>query len=234
MRIAPLLLATAALAAGTAASAHTAWLVKDSAPGAWRLMFGGHKGKPEPAVPAKLKEVTAVDSRGRALKVSRAVAGSDVRLSFAGQPAIIALHYDNGIHARTKTPGPSVEKPMNEVPNAASATFAEKYGKTIVQWVPLVTRPIGQPLEVTPIAASQPRAGQPMRVQVRLNGKPAAGIKIGRGEDTADATTDANGIASFTPAAGFNKLWAGKRIPTSGNPRYTELSYEVLLGFEAR
>ena len=222
------------LLAGTAASAHTAWLVKDARPNTWLLMFGGHQGKPEPAIPAKLKEVKALDARGRALKVGRAVSGSEVRVIVAGQPAMIALHYDNGIHTKTKAPGPSIEKPMNQVPGAASATFAEKYGKTIVLWVPLVTRPVGQPLEVIPVAAIQPRAGQPMRVQVRLNGRPAAGIKIGRGEDTADATTDANGIASFTPTAGFNKLWAGKRIPTTGNPRYTELSYEVLLGFEAR
>lgn len=73
-----------------------------------------------------------------------------------------------------------------------------------------------------------------MRVQVRLNGRPASGIKLGRGEDTADAVTNANGMASFTPTAGSNKLWAGKRIATARYPRYTELSYEYLLSFDAR
>lgn len=227
------LIATFALAAGSGAAAHTAWLVKDERPGVWRLMFGGHLGKPEPAVPAKLKEVSAVDASGRPLKVSRAVDGNEVRISVAGQPAMIALHYDNGIHTRTTKPGPSIARPMNEVEGAASATAAQKYGKTIVRWAPVVTRPIRQPLEVIPITAEQPRAGQPMRVQVRLDGRPAAGIKIGRGEDTTEAVTDAQGMANFVPTAGFNKLWAGKRIATRGNPRYTELSYEYLLGFEA-
>ena len=226
--------ALSGLLVGTAASAHTAWLVKDSRPGVWRLMFGGHQGKAEPAVPVKLKEVSAIDTRGRALKVSRAIDGADVSLAVAGAPAMIALHYDNGIHTRTSTPGPSVERPMNEVPGAVSATAAQKYGKSIVRWAPVVTRPIGQRLEVIPASAMQPRAGQPMRVQVRLNGRPTAGIKLGRGEDTADATTNANGMASFTPTAGTNKLWAGKRIAMARNPRFTELSYEYLLSFEAR
>lgn len=218
----------------TAASAHTAWLVDGDRPGIWRLMFGGHQGKAEPAVPAKLKEISAVDARGRPLKVSRAINGADVRIAVAGAPTMIALHYDNGIHTRTATPGPSVERPMNQVSGAVSATAAQKYGKTIVRWAPVITRPIGQPFEVIPVSATQPRAGQPIRVQVRLNGRPTAGINLGRGEDTADAITDANGMASFTPTLGPNKLWAGKRIAMARNPRFTELSYEYLFSFDAR
>ena len=228
------LLTLAALGLGSAASAHTAWLERTDQANTWKLMFGGHQGKPEPAVPGKLRIVTAVDANGRPLTVRRTVTGADVRLAVAGRPAMLALHYDNGIHTRTATAGPSVERPMSEVPGAVSATSAVKYGKTVVAWAPVVTRPIRQPFEVVPLSAAQPRAGQPMRVQVRLDGKPAAGINIGRGEDNAQAVTDANGIASFTPVTGYNKLWAGKRIETRDNPRYTQLSYEYLLGFDAR
>ena len=147
---------------------------------------------------------------------------------------MIALHYDNGIHTRTATPGPTVPRPMNEVSGAVSATNAQKYGKYIVRFAPVVTRAIGQPLEVIPVSAEQPRAGRPMRVQVRLDGRPVAGVNIGRGEDTASAVTDAQGMADFTPTAGFNKLWAGRRIETRNNPRYTQLSYEYLLTFDVR
>jgi hypothetical protein len=61
-------------------------------------------------------------------------------------------------------------------------------------------------------------------------------VKLGRGEEgTAnDPVTDAEGVASFVPAIGFNRLWAGKRIPVSGNPDYTELSYEYSFGFYAK
>lgn len=228
------LIAAGAILGASSAAAHTAWLERDGRPGVWRLMFGGHQGRLEPVTPSKLKEVTAVDARGRPVRVSRAVDGSEVRLSVPGEAAMIALHYDNGIHTRTATPGPSVERPMNQVPGAVSATAAQKYGKTIVRWAPVVTRPIGQPFEVIPMSASQPRAGQPLRIQVRLDGRPASGIKIGRGDDNATAVTDAAGVASFTPVAGANKLWAGRRIETRTDPRYTQLSYEYLMAFDAR
>ena len=229
-----ILIATAALAVGSSAAAHTAWLVKDAQPGVYRLQFGGHEGKLEPANLAKLKDLSAMDSRGRPLRVSRVAQGTELHISVTGQPALIALHYDNGIYSRTSADSPSIEKPMNQVPGAVSATSAVKFGKMIVRWTPIVTQPIRQPFEVIPIDAAQPRAGQPMRVQVRINGVPAAGIKLGRGEDTADAITDANGMGSFVPTAGPNKLWAGKRIPTTGNPLFTELSYEYILSFDAR
>jgi nickel transport protein len=228
------LLALGAVALATSAGAHTAWLEPDGRPGVWKLMFGGHQGRTEPVVPSKLKAVTAFDARGRALRVTRTVKGADVRLAVAGAPAVIALHYDNGIHTRTAKPGPSIERPMNEVEGAVSATNALKYGKTVVRWSPAATRPVSQPFEVIPMSADQPRAGQPMRVQVRMDGRPAPGVRIGPGEDTAQAVTDASGIASFTPVAGANKLWAGKRIETRTEPRYTQLSYEYLLSFDAR
>lgn len=227
-------LASAALVSASAATAHTAWLVQDAQPGVWLLMFGGHEGKTQPAVPAKLKTVTAVDALGSPLEVSRLVEGNEVRVVVAGEPAMLALHYDNGIHTRMARQGPSIERPMNEVPGAASATAALKYGKTIVHWAPVVTQPINQPLEVIPMTATQPRAGEPMLVQVWLNGQPAAGVKLGRSEEGADAVTDESGMANFVPTAGFNKVWAGKRIATSNNPSYTELSYEYSLGFEAQ
>jgi nickel transport protein len=145
------------------------------------------------------------------------------------------MHFDNGIHSRPPS-GPSIEKPMNEVPGATRATYAVKYHKTIVEWSPLVTKTIGQPFEVVALDAAAPVAGKPVRVRVLQDGKPVPGVKLGRGEEGAanDPVTDADGIASFVPRSGFNKLWAGKRVPVSGNPKYSELSYEYLFGFDAK
>jgi len=228
------LIALGLLAVSSATLAHTAWL--EAVPGqagTYRVFFGGHAGKLETLVPAKARTVEAIDAKGRKLKVSRTLDNDGMLVKVAGKPALITMHYDNGIHTRTAT-GPSIAKPMNEVPGAVSATNAVKYHKTVVAWGPVVTRAVGQPFEIVPMNATAPRAGQPMRIQVRMDGKPAAGIKVGRGEDNADATTDASGMATFTPNAGFNKVWAGKRIETTTEPRYTQLSYEYLLGFNAR
>ncbi len=122
------------------------------------------------------------------------------------------MHFDNGIHTRPPT-GPSVEKPMNEVPGATRATYAVKYGKTVVDWSPRIGKALGQPFEVVPLDTRCPRAGQPLRVRVLQDGKPVPGVKLGRGEEggAKDPVTDADGVAAFIPPAGFNKLWAGKR-----------------------
>jgi nickel transport protein len=219
----------------TTALAHTVWLepTKDDS-GDYRVVFGGHAGKVEPYQADKLKAVDALDASGKQLNVKRSVDADGVRLHVDGALSIIAMHFDNGIHTRTEG-GPSVEKPMNEVPGATRATNAVKYHKTIVGWSGFVTKSLGQPFEVVPLDSVQPTAGRPLRVQVFQDGKPLPGVKLGRGEEgtAADPVTDANGIATFVPAAGFNKLWAGRRIPVTGNPKYSELSYEYLLGFNA-
>lgn len=221
--------------ASSAAVAHTVWLTPE--PGSdntFRVMFGGHAGALEPYDAAKLKQVTALDAHGRTLPVQQSGGDSQVRLEVEGKPVMVAVHFDNGIHTR-RSNGPGVEKPMNEVDGAISASSAVKYHKTIVDWgSEIITRPIGQPFEVIPLSAEAPRAGQSMRIQVRIDGRPAAGVGIGRGEETNDGVTDANGEATFVPAEGFNRIWAGRRIPIENNPAYTELSYEYSFGFDAR
>jgi nickel transport protein len=232
-----LIAAFAALAVTGSAVAHTAWLepAAGGTKGEYRVMFGGHAGKLEPYTPEKVKAVEAWDARGAQLATRREVTPEGVVVRVDGAPALVAMHFDNGFHTRPAT-GPSVPKPMNEVPGAVSGTHAVKYHKTIDEWAAPVRRPLGQPFEVVPLDEAAPRAGQPMRVQVLLEGKPVAGVRLGQGEEPPEgaAVTDAQGIASFVPQAGFNRLWAGKRIKVSGHPQYTELSYEYSLGFEAR
>lgn len=230
-------LALSALLCGFAASAtaHTVWLEPAAeSTDTYRLMFGGHGGKQLTYDPAKLRQVDATDSTGRKIAVSRTVTPGGVLIRTESTPAIITLHFDNGIHTRSVS-GPGVEKPMNQVPGATRATHAVKYHKTILDWSSRVTKPQGQPFEVIPLDSTPPAAGNPMKVQVLRDGKPVAGIRLGRSEEGTpkDPVTDSSGIASFVPERGFNKLWAGERIAVSGNPQYTELSYEYLLGFNA-
>ncbi len=214
------------------ALAHSIWLRQDDdSPDTFRVHFGGHANVPAPHHADKLKSVEAFDTDGAELTVRREGEPTAVQVVVDGSPALIAIHYDNGIHSRTES-GPSVPLPMNEVPGAIRATQALKYHKTIVRWgTEIVALPLGQPFEVLPVDFEEPRAGEPMRVRVLLDGVPTAGISIGRGENTADTVTDDRGEAEFTPQAGFNLIWAGHRMALNDDPRATELSYEYALGF---
>lgn len=215
------------------AAAHTAWFEKvEGQKDVYEVFFGGHEGKLEDYPAEKVKTVTAYDADGKTVAVERMMEGDKVRIQIALPVSLITMHFDNGIYTRT-TDGDSVNKPMTDVEGALTGVDAKKYHKTIANWSEMVTKPVGQPFEVVPLSGTAPRAGEPMKVRILIDGKPASGIGIGVGEDTEDGKTDADGVAVFTPKAGFNKLWAGKRTPVENNPRYTELSIEYLLTFEA-
>jgi nickel transport protein len=225
------LMTLSALGLSMPALAHTVWMVPEQ--GGWRVLFGGHAGKLQPYPAAKLKQVIALGADGGALTVSRRAGQDGVHLSVAGKPSLILAHYDNGIHT-TRSDGPSVEQPMDRVPNAIKATRAVKFHKTIAAWTPIAARPAGQRFEIVPVSPAQPVAGQAMKVRVLIDGKPAPGIAIARNEEGRDAVSDADGVASFTPVRGFNKLWSGRRMAVQGNPAFTEYSLEYSMGFFAR
>lgn len=220
-----------ALAPVAVASAHTVWMEREGVDSTrWHVLFGGHAGAINNYPATKLKEVSAIDADGKPVRAGRQVAPDGVHLSFASAPGVIMAHYDNGIHTRRKG-GPSVARPLDQVPDGISASHAVKWHKTIATWSPAATRMMGQPFEIVPLAATQPQAGKPMAVRVLIDGKPAAGIPIARNEEGRDAVTDAQGVANFIPTAGFNKIWSGQRRAVTGNPAYTEKSIEYSLGF---
>ena len=219
------------------ALSHTAWLEPTgSEPHTYSFHFGGHNGVLEPYDVNKLKTVEAYDSHGEPLPVDTLTTEGNLSVKVPEDAVLITLHYDNGIWTRDRM-GKSVNRPLQEVPGATKASYSPKYHKTIIHWQSSVTHPLGQPFEVTPLSAEQPVAGQPFQVKVTLDGNPVAGVQLGNGEQKSATDgaeiTDANGLATFTPSAGLNKLWAGIRLPVEG-PGYTELSHEYLLTFEAR
>jgi nickel transport protein len=227
----------ATLGLGAAVHAHTVWLEPAAAqhPGEsrWEVRFGGHQGRVVAFEPGKLQSVEAWDAAGRPLASARQAGTDGVTVAIRGTPATVAMHLDNGIHSRVAN-GPSVEKPMDEVPGATKATWAPKWYKAILAWNDRSTLPIGQRFEVVPLAATPPRAGQPMQVRVLIDGRPAAGVRIGHGEEPPEGATPtgADGVGTYVPTHGANRVWAGRRDPVAGNPRYTELSYEYVLAFE--
>ncbi|MFT3803353.1 MAG: DUF4198 domain-containing protein [Burkholderiaceae bacterium] len=216
------------------AAAHTMWLEPTGAAGQYRVLFGGHQGKTEPYPVAKVGPVRAWDAGGRALRVDRRDLpdGQGVQVSAAGA-VLLAASFDNGYWSKGAD-GKSRNVPMSQLPGAVSGVQALKYHKFIAGWSANVARPVGQPFEVTPVAESEPRAGEPMAVRVTIAGQPAAGIALAFGEEGRDAVTGPDGVATVTPRAGSNRLWAGQRVAVVGDPKTTERSIEYSLVFDAR
>lgn len=213
------------------ANAHTVWLEPADKADTYNVLFGGHADKLETFNPEKLKQIDAFDRNGHTLTVKRQDSQTGSQLTLLPDTALVAIYFDNGIWSKNKM-GKSINKPMSAVAGATKATRAVKYHKTVLHWSEQVKHSLGQAFEVIPLNATQPIAGKAMQVKVLLNGKPLAGVRLGHGEIGEAEQTNAQGIAHFTPHAGFNKLWAGKRFQVK-QADYTELSYEYLFGFTA-
>ncbi|MBX3706803.1 MAG: DUF4198 domain-containing protein [Pseudomonadales bacterium] len=229
-KLIPICLAILFLTRVSPCLAHTVWLERDER-GGFAVLFGGHAGALEPLEPEKLRYIMAMDADGQSLDVERLEDTEYPRVLVPDSAVLVAAHYDNGIWSRDRM-GRSVNLPMNETRGAHSATLALKYHKTVLDWTERVTRPLGQAFEVVPVTADRPVAGEVMLVRVLLNGEPASGVALGHGEAGDAGPTDARGIAGFVPEAGFNRLWAGKRLAVE-TQTHTEVSYEYLMGFEA-
>ncbi|TXK65685.1 DUF4198 domain-containing protein [Alkalisalibacterium limincola] len=225
-------LAALALASSPSVLAHTIWLEPlAERQHTWEVFFGGHGGETNAFDADRIGQVRALHADGHDVPTELTREGERVFIGIAPGTAMVTLHFDNAIHTRTSH-GPSVRAPMTEVEGAVSAVNAQKYHKTILDWESdVILTPVGQAMEVLPTRLQAPRAGEPLRVQVLIDGEPAAGVRIGRGEDTGEGVTDATGVAEFIPEVGFNKLWAGKRMEVDDEPRYTQLSYEYSLVF---
>jgi nickel transport protein len=229
-----LMLAAMLPALSSGVSAHTVWLEpEEGQENVYRVYFGGHADELEAYDAKKLISVEAYDNAGERVSIERNETADGVLLGVEKNPSLFVVHFHNGIHTRDAQ-GRSFELPMSEVQGARSATNTPKYHKLILEWSAASIKEQGQAFEVIPLDTEQPMAGQPMRVKVVINGAPAEGIRLGHGEEGDAGLTDAEGIATFTPRPGLNRMWAGKRFPVTDNPDYTELSYEYLLGFYAQ
>ncbi len=230
MSLRPLVLALL-LAAVPAARAHTVWL-EPGGGAEYLVRFGGHGGALETYSPEKLVAVMALAADGTPAQAVRIDGGDGVRLRVEGEPALLALHFDNGYWSRTAD-GASVNRPMTEVEGAVSGVHAVKYHKFIVAWSELAARPIGQPFELVPRSGERPRPGEPLALQVLIDGRPAAGIALAFDEEGREAVSDAQGHASLVVRPGVNRIWAGQRVPLSGDARATQRSTEYILAFDA-
>ena len=210
--------------------AHNVWLEPD-AQGGYVMQFGGHEGKTETFDPAKLQRVHAYDLRGREVACDVKTVKGGIRVKPDTRAALIAVELDNGYFSSTRPEGEMLPLPMDKNPGAVRGVHARKFHKTVVQWGAVLQKPLGQMFEVVPQQGQSPHAGQPFKVQVLLNGKPLAGARLSWGESGSPVLSDAQGMASVTPAAGTNILQAIWREAVTGEAKTTQNSYEYLLRF---
>jgi nickel transport protein len=175
-------LTSAALAAGlvfaSGAQAHGFWFAQRA--NSLAMVFG--VGADDLDVVKRLPKITsfgAYDEDGQAVTSKLVTNGPLVTVDIDNQPAFVAAVMDYGMWAKTPD-GKWHNKGKDEVPGAIISEKNYKYGvhlrRELNGPVPLLP---GQTLQIVPVQTPLPlKAGQPLKLRVLYNGKPAAGARV--------------------------------------------------------
>ena len=176
------LFAAAALAAGaiaaTDAQAHGFWFAQRA--NALAMVFG--VGADDLDVVKRLPKVTkfaAYDEDGKEVPSKLVTNGPLVTVDIDNQPAFVAAVMDYGMWSKTAD-GKWHNKGMDEVPGAVISEKNYKYGVHVRRELTAAMPELpGQTLQILPVKTPLPlKAGQPLKLKVLYQGKPAAGAKI--------------------------------------------------------
>ncbi|MGC7561211.1 DUF4198 domain-containing protein [Pasteurella sp. PK-2025] len=224
-----LLLSTALIALASPAIAHNVWLERSGQANEYVVKFGHEKTETYPE--HKLTKTIAVlgDSTQENLKAT--FKQGEAYVTPSEKTSLVLLAFDNGIWCK-KPNGKWVEQTKRNTPDAVSCVAARKGGKAVLKQDDTFQKAHGQAQELVP--QGKPEAGKPLAILALIDGKPAAGVPVGLGEDHPSEKTNEKGIAYYTPTAGVNKVWSDFTTSTKGNPDYDEVSVEYMLTFEVK
>ena len=171
--------AFAAMAAfSTFAHAHGFWFAERSKQ--FAMVFG--VGADDLDMVKRMPKVTsfnAYDADGKEVPSKLTVTGPIVLVDVSANPEFLAATMDYGTWSKAPD-GEWYEKGKDEVPGATVSEKNYKYGVSIrgklTKPVPLLPK---QKLQIVPVGAAIPeKMGQPIKLKVYYDGKPAAGARI--------------------------------------------------------
>lgn len=233
MKLALSLAAAMSIITASSAYAHGIWT--ETRHGQLAVVYG-HGAEDEAYAPERISAVWAYDQAGKQIPVTVERLGDHARLQPLASPAVVTVALDNGVWSKKKD-GQSVNAPMAEVPGAVSASHSYKYSLAILApharipeqlKLAMAIRPLQDPTEVG--------VGNPLPVEVTIDGKPAAGIALlddYRGmSDSSSTKTNAQGRANVVIRnAGLNIIAAQAKVPTTGENGIAERSLFTSLTF---
>ncbi|WGE58910.1 DUF4198 domain-containing protein [Actinobacillus equuli] len=210
------------------AQAHNVWLEPTKNTNEYVVKFGHETTEPYPET--KLQSIQLLQKNGVLSSIKPQFNQGEAYFN-AGRHSMVFLEFNNGVWSKLPS-GKYVEKTKAQEPTAVLSLNPIKLGKAITVWNADSFKPHAVEYELIPL--SKPVADKAMDILVLRHGKPASGIKVGLGEDKPFNLTNENGIAQFTPTAGYNKVWAEFEEKGVVHPDYTERTIEYMLTFEVK
>jgi len=182
----------------------------------------GHGAEDDAFKAQKVSGAWAYDAGGKMIPVTVKRLDDHARLQPLKPPAVLAVALDNGVWSKTAD-NKWINQGRSKVPGAVESTQTFKYSLAIYQpgaklpklgQIKLLILPEVDPLTIGP--------GKSLPVQVLLDGKPAAGIKLigdyRNAPNTLSTETDAQGRAQvLVRNEGLNVIAAQVEIPLKDN-----------------
>ncbi|MCI8212310.1 nickel ABC transporter substrate-binding protein [Pseudomonas sp. S25] len=215
------------------ASAHGLWT--EERRGNIEVVYG-HGAEDSKFKAEKVSGAWAYDINGKMIPVTVERLADHARLQPLSRPAVMSVALNNGMWSQTAD-----KKWTNEgrtkIPGAVTALQTFKYSLAIYE--PGVKLPTLKGLKLVIIPLADPLSvglGKALPVQVLLDGKPLAGIKLfgdyRSQPDEVSATTDAQGRANVVVRnEGLNIIAAETVVKVSGNPDIDEQGLFTSLTF---
>lgn len=227
---------TASLAAATAAQAHAIWFAERATQLA--LIYG--VGADDLDIVKRLPLVQGVagyDADGQPVTASVRAAGPIAVVDADAPIAAVTAWMDYGVWSKTPD-GTWHKKGRDEVPDAVVSERTMKYAVHL-KGVPTKPVPLfpGQALQIVPADATFPqKSGEPIKLRVLYQGKPAAGVLVlhdyVNDPDHPPVKTAADGTVTINVRnQGLNVIAAIHLVPSDQPAKYDKVEHRATLSF---
>jgi uncharacterized GH25 family protein len=198
----------------------------------------GHGAGDDPYEPARVVEALAIAEDGAATPVAIESREKHAVLKPEGEPAAIALTFDNGYWTE-KTDGKWVNEPKDKVADAKAAGHYIKNSLSLLHAHDTLPAFPKQDLQIVPLDNPIGRkAGDPIRLRVLHAGKPLAGAVVtldyvnqaGLKSDPTDADGE---VVVAIRNDGLNVLAVDHSVPLENDPKADTIGYAATLSFVA-
>lgn len=224
-----------ALLLPAAAGAHGAWVAERW--GELGVVYG-HGAGDDPYDPARVVKAVAIAEDGTETPVALESRDKHAILKPDGEPAAIALTFDNGYWTE-KTDGKWVNEPKDKVSDAKAAGHYIKNSLSLLHAHGKLPALPKQDLQIVPLDNPVGRkAGDPIRLRVLHDGKPLAGAVVTldyvNQAGLKSEPTDADGeVVVAIRNDGLNVLAVDHSVPLENDPKADEIGYTATLSFVA-
>lgn len=215
---------------GSGLSAHDLWLEAGS--GGYLLRYGHiqPQGADEIALQIDLRKITEPICVTTASRTKLAFTARGGTAFAPGDCEAILLEYRGGNY--TKTVEGTLPLPRNQTKNPLRSWISFEYLKSIQRWTDASRRPLGAPLELTPVTEpARWQVGEKITLLVTAGGKPQSGIVVAVHDDPR-GVTDSGGMVNVRIREKGIQIFQATRKIALNRPDADEEIHTALLQFE--